>query len=200
MAVRLQLEKTETNLFCSSKWWGDPDMPAALDYPTVEVTEDGETYDYPLTFLCQIDCGDLAPFDPEGRLPREGMFYVFAAVDAYAGYDSPIPTGEGEWPRAHAVVRYAKEVNFETFRSCMLVDDEDRSLTEEALKVVFSAGDGTGTELFGAPSGDRVPFLTVVGGTGGLDFGEGRVLHLYYTESDFRHGNWKRIHCSLDHV
>ena len=200
MAVRLQLEKTETNLFCSSKWWGDPDMPAALDYPTVEVTEDGKTYDYPLTFLCQIDCGDLAPFDPEGRLPREGMFYVFAAVDAYAGYDSPIPTGEGEWPRAHAVVRYAKEVNFETFRSCMLVDDEDRSLTEEALKVVFSAGDGTGTELFGAPSGDRVPFLTVVGGTGGLDFGEGRVLHLYYTESDFRHGNWKRIHCSLDHV
>ena len=200
MAVRLQLEKTETNLFCSSKWWGDPDMPAALDYPTVEVTEDGETYDYPLTFLCQIDCGDLAPFDPEGRLPREGMFYVFAAVDAYAGYDSPIPTGEGEWPRAHAVVRYAKEVNFETFRSCMLVDDEDRSLTEEALKVVFSAGDGTGTELFGTPSGDRVPFLTVVGGTGGLDFGEGRVLHLYYTESDFRHGNWKRIHCSLDHV
>ena len=200
MAVRLQLEKTETNLFCSSKWWGDPDMPAALDYPTVEVTEDGETYDYPLTFLCQIDCGDLAPFDPEGRLPREGMFYVFAAVDAYAGYDSPIPTGEGEWPRAHAVVRYAKEVNFETFRSCMLVDDEDRSLTEEALKVVFSAGDGTGTELFGTPSRDRVPFLTVVGGTGGLDFGEGRVLHLYYTESDFRHGNWKRIHCSLDHV
>lgn len=200
MAVRLQLEKTETNLFCSSKWWGDPDMPAALDYPTVEVTEDGETYDYPLTFLCRIDCGDLAPFDPEGRLPREGMFYVFAAVDAYAGYDSPIPTGEGEWPRAHAVVRYAKEVNFETFRSCMLVDDEDQSLTEEALKVVFSAGDGTGTELFGAPSGDRVPFLTVVGGTGGLDFGEGRVLHLYYTESDFRHGNWKRIHCSLDHV
>jgi hypothetical protein len=200
MAVRLQLEKTETNLFCSSKWWGDPDMPAALDYPTVEVTEDGETYDYPLTFLCQIDCGDLAPFDPEGRLPREGMFYVFAAVDASAGYVPPIPTGEGEGPRAYAVVRYAKEVNFETFRSCMLVDEEDRSLTEEALKLVFSAGDGTGTELFGAPSGDRVPFLTIVGGTGGLDFGEGRVLHLYYTESDFRHGNWKRIHCSLDHV
>ena len=62
------------------------------------------------------------------------------------------------------------------------------------------AGDGTGTELFGAPSGDRIPFLTVTSGTGGLDFGEGRVLTLYYSESDVRFGNWKRIHCSLDHV
>ena len=48
MAIRLKLEKTDRVLFCGSKWWGDPDMPEGMPYPTVTVTEDGETYDYGL--------------------------------------------------------------------------------------------------------------------------------------------------------
>ena len=43
MAIRLKLEKTDRVLFCGSKWWGDPDMPEGMTYPTVQVTEDGET-------------------------------------------------------------------------------------------------------------------------------------------------------------
>ena len=27
MAIRIHLERVETELFCSSKWWGDPDFP-----------------------------------------------------------------------------------------------------------------------------------------------------------------------------
>ena len=91
MAIRLKLEKTDRVLFCGSKWWGDPDMPEGMTYPTVQVTEDGETYDYPLTFICQINCEDIAPFDKEGKFPHEGMLYFFAALDkwnlsAYLGY------------------------------------------------------------------------------------------------------------------
>ena len=35
MAIKINLEQTETELFCCSKWWGDPDLPAlyAQYYP-----------------------------------------------------------------------------------------------------------------------------------------------------------------------
>jgi len=147
MAIRIHLQETETELFCSSKWWGDPDLPADMEYPTVEVTDEDGTYPYPLTFLCQIDCEDIAPLDPEGRLPHQGMFYVFAAIDEYLDYDAPYHNGLGQWDRKMVVVKYTKAINFETFRSAILVDDEDQPLTQKALKMTFEAcednADGT---------------------------------------------------------
>ena len=53
MAIKLTLSRTQKPLFCESKWWGDPDMPADMEYPMMKV--DGEE-DYPLTFVCQIRC------------------------------------------------------------------------------------------------------------------------------------------------
>ena len=97
MAIKLTLQPTEKILFCGSKWWGDPYMPENMQYPTIEVTEDGETFDYPLTFICQINCDDIAPFDKENLLPHEGMLYFFAAIDKWIGYDSPTTNGAGEW-------------------------------------------------------------------------------------------------------
>ena len=73
MAIGIELKKTDRVLFCGSKWWGDPDMPENMQYPTMTVTEDGETYDYPLTFVCQINCEDIAAYDTENMLPHEGM-------------------------------------------------------------------------------------------------------------------------------
>jgi len=193
MAIRIGLERTETELFCSSKWWGDPDFPMDMEYPTFPVVEDGESYDYPLTFLCQIDCEDIAPFDPENRLPHEGMFYVFAAVDAYAGYESPIQNGPGEWPKGQVVVKYTRHINFETFHACMLVDDEDQPLTEPALKMTFGAcPDGEAcTRLLGDA------FLRIENGTAGLDFG-GRSLVLSYDPLDFERAYWRRVKGSLE--
>ena len=61
-------------------------MPEELDWPTVMVRdEDGESYDDPLTFVCQIRCADIAPFDPHELLPHEGMLYFFAAIDYFLG-------------------------------------------------------------------------------------------------------------------
>ena len=189
MAIKINLERVETELFCSSKWWGDPDFPVDMEYPSVPVVEAGEAYDYPLTFVCQIDCEDIAPFDPEGRLPHEGMFYVFAALDGYAGYDSPIPNGPGEWPKGQVVVKYTKHINFETFRASILVDDEDQPLTEPALKMTFEAcpDDYAGTGLL---FGDT--FLRIADKTAALDFG-GRSLVLYLEPADFERGYWRRM-------
>ena len=70
MAIKIKLQETDSRLFCCSKWWGDPDMPADMAYPMIQ-GDDSE--DYPLTFICQIDCADLAEICPDSKLPKEGM-------------------------------------------------------------------------------------------------------------------------------
>ena len=202
MAIKIKLEKTDTELFCSSKWWGDPDLPADMEYPTAPAEEDGETFDYPLTFICQIDCEDIAPFDPEGKLPHQGMFYIFAGLDEYLGYDSPWHNGPGLWERKMVVVKYTKSINMETFRSAILVDDEDQPLTQPALKMTFEAcpDDEACTRLLGlSPEKalqeipDSVYFLQIASGTAGLQFPDGGLLNLLYKNADLTAGKWKLV-------
>ena len=201
MAIKLTLQHSERVLFCASKWWGDPDMPENMQYPTIEVTEDGETFDYPLTFICQINCEDIAAFDPENRLPHEGMLYFFAAMDKWLGYDSPTKNGNGEWTRGHFVVKYAKAINFETFQSCMLVDDEDQALTEREMEIVFSTceDDEKCIKMLGKPASAEVAqkydgllnLLQIVRDTN-LDVEFEGELNLMIKDSDLHFGNWKK--------
>ena len=203
MAIRLKLEKTDRVLFCGSKWWGDPDMPEGMTYPTVQVTEDGETYDYPLTFICQINCEDIAPFDKEGRFPSDGMLYFFAAIDKWIGYESPTSNDRGEWTKGHVAVKYAKSINFETFQSCMMVDDDGQSLTEPELTVTFEEceDDAPGIKLLGVPASEDtktkyegyVNLLQIDNEEAlAIDFGKGSMLNILMKESDLKFGNWKR--------
>ena len=201
MAIKLSLNKTERILFCGSKWWGDPDMPDQMEYPTIEVTEDGETYDYPLTFVCQINCEDLAAYDPEGRLPHEGMLYFFAAMDKWLGYDSPTLNGLGEWSKGHFVVKYAKSVNFETFQSRIMIDDEGQSLTEPEMEIVFSecTDEERCIKLLGKPSSadvtgkyETLMNLLQIVRDGNLDVEFDGELNLMIKESDLKFGNWKK--------
>lgn len=202
MAIRLNLQKTERILFCGSKWWGDPDMPENMQYPTIEaVDEDGEKMDYPLTFICQINCEDIAPFDKEGRLPHEGMLYFFGAIDEYLGYGSPVENGVGEWPKGHFVVKYAKSINFETFQSCILVDDDDQSLTEPELEITFSeCEDGSEGHLMLADgdSDEMTGLIRLVSDPAiGLDFSEHMALSVLMKNSDLKFGNWKKTKAIL---
>lgn len=208
MAIRLTLNKTDRILFCGSKWWGDPDMPENMQYPTVEVTEDGESFDYPLTFICQINCEDIAPFDKEGKLPHEGMLYFFGAIDEWLGYESPTSQGTGEWPKGHVVVKYAKSINFETFQTCMLVDDEDQQLTEGELEILFSEceDDADGLKILGSPCKESVRneykelgnFLQLASDTvGGVNFPDNASLNIMIKDSDLKFGNWKKTKAYL---
>ena len=203
MAIQLSFKKTERILFCASKWWGDPDMPANMEYPTIEVTEEGETYDYPLTFVCQINCEDIAALDPENKFPHEGMLYFFAAIDRWHGFDSPTTNDRGEWAKGHCVVKYAKTINFETFRSCILVDDEDNSLTEPELEIVFSECDDNaqGHKLLGIPFFEDVrngypEMLNLLQIDDDEDLGirlyDCGNINLLIKPSDLKFGNWKK--------
>ena len=208
MAIKLTLNPTERILFCGSKWWGDPDMPENMQYPTIEVIEDGEKFDYPLTFICQINCEDIATFDKEGRLPHEGMLYFFGAIDEWLGYESPTKQGMGEWPKGHVVVKYAKTINFETFQTCMLVDDDDQQLTETELEIVFSECEDNdeGLKLLGTPckEGTRNEYPELGNllqlasdSVGGITFPESTVLSVMIKESDLKFGNWKKTKAYL---
>ena len=203
MAISINVRKSDRILFCGSKWWGDPDMPENMEYPTIQVEEDGEKFDYPLTFVCQINCEDIAPFDPEGKLPHEGMLYFFAAIDEWLGYESLTQNGLGEWPKGHFVVKYAKAINFETFRSCILVDDEDQSLTDPELEIVFSEclDDAPGHKLLGIPYFEEVRnenpemlnFLQIDNDEElGLRFYDRGNINLLMKASDLKFGNWKK--------
>ena len=202
MAVRINLSRTESRLFCGSKWWGDPDMPKDMQYPMMK-DETGE--DYPLTFYCQVDCNDIAPFDTEGLLPHDGMLYFFAAVDEYLGFDSPVHNGVGRWEKKTVVVKYAKTINMETFESYIMVDEDDETLTSPALKMEFEHCDDSagGLKLLGSPSGDDakenmadfVNILQIEGGDGllqDLAFPESGILNVMLKASDLGFRNWSR--------
>lgn len=75
-----------------SHWWGAPDLPPDMPYPYATIAKGtDDEYDEPLTFVCQILCSDIAPFDPEGLLPHEGMLWFFAPLDYFLGeLDSPL--------------------------------------------------------------------------------------------------------------
>ena len=206
MAIKLTLKHSERVLFCGSKWWGDPDMPENMQYPTIEVTDDGETYDYPLTFICQINCEDLAAFDKDGLLPHEGMLYFFAAMDKWLGYDSPTSNDIGEWSKSHVVVKYAKSINFETFQSCILVDDEDQNLTENELEIIFSecADDEKCIKLLGVPASAEIrekyeglANLLQIVPESGLDLENVGEFNLMMKPSDLKFGNWKKTFAFL---
>lgn len=208
MAIGITLEKTDRVLFCASKWWGDPDMPENMEYPVIEVDEDGERFEYPLTFVCQINCEDIAPYDPEGQLPHEGMLYFFAALDEWLGYESPTHNGIGEWPKGHFIVKYAKSINFETFRSCIMVDDEDQPLTEPELEIHFSQCEdlADGIKLLGKPYYEDVrneypEMLNLLqldeDDDLGMHFYDCGMVNLMIKPSDLGYGNWKKTTAHL---
>ena len=201
MAIRLELKKTDRILFCGSKWWGDPDMPENMQYPTMQVTEDGETFDYLLTFVCQINCEDIAPFDKDGKLPHEGMLYFFASIDDYIGYESPVQNPDGEWPKGRLAVKYAKTINFETFQTCMLVGDEDEQLTEPELEIVFSecGDDADGIKMLCTGNGeaDHLTLIKIVSDAAAGITLDGKSIDFMMKESDLKFGNWKRAKAML---
>lgn len=208
MAIRLTLKKTERILFCGSKWWGDPDLPENMQYPVMTVEEGGESFEYPLTFICQINCEDIAEFDKEGLLPHEGMLYFFGAIDELAGYESPVRTVLGEWPKGRLVVKYAKSINFETFQSSMLVDDDNQSLTDPELEISFSLceDDEPGIKMLGRSCSDQldegmknlVNLLQIDEDiTAGLEPCGWDVLNVLIKDSDLKFGNWKKTRSVL---
>ena len=97
----------------SSYFWDAPQLPSEGLYP---MTTDEDGNEYPMQFICQINCEQLPDND---WLPKKGMLYFFGEIDYFLGYDVKQPYGLGKWPEYAAKVVYAdvtpdklKRVNF----------------------------------------------------------------------------------------
>lgn len=151
-SIKLLFSKTNDSLQGRSKWWGAPDLPAGSPYPTVPCADDGDEWDEPLTFLCQIRCEDIVALDPDGLLPHEGMLYFFAAIDYFMGMDCPLDTPIGKWPKENVRIMYSPTCeNLEPYE--MYWGESGESVFMPAEKLDFESCGATddGFKLLGKP-------------------------------------------------
>lgn len=139
---------------CTSKFWGNPDLPKTFSFPTYKDAEGEESH---YNFVCQINCSEAAPFDTEGKLPHHGMLYFFAQIDYYMGdifFSEPLP--EGWWPKEGVKVYYYPKEDWENFETLVLLDDDDEEIAMREQKIDFETieegGVIDGHKLLGAPS------------------------------------------------
>lgn len=105
-----------------SCFFGAPDLPEA--WLENEFGE-GEL------FLCQVRCADLAPYDPEGRLPHRGMLYLFLDITEEE-YLPAVRYWDGEGPLCRVDFNEGMSERYEllqeyavAFSSCQEEEDEE---------------------------------------------------------------------------
>ncbi len=123
-SIRLKTSQPEGKLPVGcSKFLGNPDVWEGFQWPCITV--DGEEYD--LTFLCQINCAEAAPYDTDGILPKTGMLYFF--------YDLDEMPWEPSDPDAARVVYYDGDMN--ALREMVLIDENGESIAFFEQKIEF---------------------------------------------------------------
>lgn len=78
-----------------TRFGGTPDLPPGFEWPvySTDTYDDPEVKERPLTFLAQLDCRSLAPFDADGLLPHSGVLSFFYEYQSQKwGFD---PKDEG---------------------------------------------------------------------------------------------------------
>jgi uncharacterized protein YwqG len=155
--IAIKTQSAEGNLFGQSKWWGFPDLPEELDWPSVPVNDDGDEYDDPLTFICQIRCEELAPLDPEGLLPHTGMLWFFASLDYFLGNLDAVCPGMGEWEYPYFRVFYSNDLD-SLHEHTLLYDDGTPAVlpAEEIHFSRVSRDEDSYTRLLGQPFYEEV--------------------------------------------
>jgi len=139
-SIKINLKKTDEDLFLQSKWWGNPDLPLDVDVPDCS------------TFICQIRCDEIAKFDKDNLLPHKGMLYFFAELDYYFGnFDSYCPNGY--WDSDDVRVLYVEDIENQEFEQVVYVDDDDNPIALDELAIEFSveAAECEGNKLLGEP-------------------------------------------------
>ncbi len=139
-SIKIKLSKTEEDLFCRSKWWGNPDIPEGFDF------------DDSLMFLCQIRCEDLVGHDKNGILPHKGMLYFFCDIAYYLGYyDDFDPPSGPLWNHEYVKVYYLENVDEDLFRQIVFDDDCFPYIKERKIEFELVGENCDGHKLLGVP-------------------------------------------------
>lgn len=155
--IAIKTQPAEGDLFGQSKWWGFPDLPEELDWPSVPVNDEGDVYDDTLTFICQIRCEELAPFNPEGLLPHTGMLWFFASLDYFLGNLDAVCPGMGEWEYPYFRVLYSNDLDSLHEHTLLYDDGTPAVLPAEAIRFSrVSRDEDSYTRLLGQPFFEEV--------------------------------------------
>ena len=208
MAIKLNFHKTDADLTGCSKWWGAPDLPLEMPFPTVLVADDGDAYDDPMTFVCQIRCADLAAFDKEDLLPHNGMLYFFAAMDYFLGNtDAFVYPGMGEWSPLHFKVLYTPSCDGLEPYEITYDDGTPAYMPAEAISFELSAEANESFHLLGKPYFEEIreqypdAMLSLLqvdeSDDWGLRFVDSGMLCFMISPDDLRNRNWNGVRCYL---
>ena len=205
--IKITTSPTEDPQFGQSKWWGEPDMPETLVYPEALVTEDGDSWQDPLTFVCQIRLEDIAALDPEGLLPHEGMLYFFAALDYFLGdIEAPSYPGMGPWQPQHFRVLYAPNCEALHTHHVLAADGTPANLPAEAITFTASDANDDGQRLLGLPYIEDVReampgMLSLLqvdeDDRWGLTFHDCGTLNFLIRPDDLKKRQWDKVACYL---
>jgi uncharacterized protein YwqG len=206
--IKITTHPADNPLFGQSKWWGQPDMPEELEYPELTlVDDDGEEYQDPLTFVCQLRCEELAALDPEGMLPHEGMLWFFAALDYFLGdMDTPAYPGMGPWLQKYFRVFYSPTCD--DLHTHSIVYDDGTPVGLPAESIIFSPCDesGDGIRLLGDPyikevreeMPGRMSLLQIdEDDRWNLVFHDCGTLNYLIAPDDLRNRRWDKVDCYL---
>jgi len=106
----------------------------------------------PLTFLCQIRCDEIAPYDNENLLPHEGMLYFFAALDYFLGnLDAISSPGMGEWEAPYFKVLYAPDCKELHTHRIVCEDGSPFGLPAESIRFTYESELECSIRLLGEP-------------------------------------------------
>ena len=211
--IKIETHPVNTPLTGQSKWWGQPDLPDNLPFPEITlVDDDGEEYLDPLTFICQLRCEELAPFDPEGLLPHEGMLWFFAALDYFLGdYNTPAYPGMGEWlPKYFRVLHSPSCDNLHTHS--IVYDDGSpiglpaESITFSRIEVVHPESSDESLRLLGKPYLEEIQqamprCLSLLqideNDRWNLTFHDCGMLNFLISPDSLRRRQWDKVRCYL---
>lgn len=140
MAIEIKLSKVKDDLFCKSKWWGNPDI------------SDNFEFDDSLMFVCQIRCEDLADYDEDNMLPHKGMLYFFCDIAYYLGfYDDFDPQPSAFWDKDAVKVYYIENVDENSFKQLIFDDDYFPQISERKIEFGVVEDNSPGNKLLGNP-------------------------------------------------
>lgn len=85
-SLALTIGKREEAGVYATRFGGKPAVPRDFQWPQYTDLELSETY--PINFVAQFDCADLAPHDADAALPKRGMlsFFYDAEGQPFEGY------------------------------------------------------------------------------------------------------------------
>ena len=126
----------------ASRFWGNPALPSAGDYPFYF---DGNGDEMAYTFICQINLSELSP----SPLPKKGLLLFFGKIGHYLGrFGEDYVGGTLGDPEAVKVI-YLPDT--EGLDEIVVLDEDDKPLSPEEQEIKFQRGEDD-TALFAPPT------------------------------------------------